>query len=238
MKNINIIPQVYYDLIARLIPGAIILLSTATIYYGPNIMANNIKNLIGYKDTVIHTSFTFIMIFSLLSYTVAILAMGIWSLFVKLSKKTNLVFLKDDDILLNETQNKLKNDLQNASQIVQIREDPHTLQVPSLAFIYDFIRFRAPDVGARLVKVRAECHMCAVLVTGLTILSIIHLIILILNPTISKIVLECVFLLGCIAFWYFMRDLEQRFMTGICNYWAILQVTHNDQTNDNSEVTE
>lgn len=163
--------------------------------------------------------------------------MGIWAIFVKISKRCNLVFLKDNDERWNRIQQNLRSNLERASYHFRMTGDDQLQNMPTLAFIYDFVRLRSPDVGARLVKVRAECHMCAVLVTGLTMITIWNLGGIILSPTKGEIVVELGLLLSVVAFWVFMRDLEERFMTSLSNHWFILRSPVLSQGDDYSDDT-
>lgn len=52
MKGVNIIPQVFYDLIARIVPGVILLLCTFLVYFGSEQAAQHTTTLMGKKATL------------------------------------------------------------------------------------------------------------------------------------------------------------------------------------------
>lgn len=222
MKVENIIPQVFYDLIARFIPGLIILFCAELVQYGPDQIIQSITSLIGSKDQGVEISFYLFLIVGVLSYSIALVAMGFWTLLSRISRRSNLVFLKDNDKRWLSIKETLKTDIKIAGCNLGFVSDNKQEDIPSMAFIYDFVRLRSPEVGSRLVKIRAECHMCAVLITGLIAIGIWNLFKIIASPIEIEIIVELGIIFVILACWFFMRDLEDRLMTGLCNYWVLL----------------
>ena len=223
-KNINVVPQVFYDIIARLIPGIMVLTISLFINYGSDRVFGLIGNLVGKREDLFHVSFSLIGLTLVASYTISIVLMGIWSLFLRLFKigKWNTVFLKTE-------QKKWKDINDNCRSNIGIRVDCMPARISedegtafSLSFVYDYVRLHAPDVGSRLVKIRAEIHMCTVLLTGFMFLTVWNSINLFKMFSLESLIIETLLILSIFGLFYFMKDLEERFMTGLCNYWFII----------------
>jgi len=95
---------------------------------------------------------------------------------------------------------------------------------PSIAIMYDFVRLYEPAAGARLVKLRAEFHMCKNLASGLLLLAFILLIkTAILHHDflafLISVVISCVAIILLIIC-YIRRQL---FLHGLCNHWFLLK---------------
>jgi hypothetical protein len=222
-KKANLIPQVFYDIISRIIPGSVLIFLALFTHYGFSAIYRIIKQLLIPKDAQFLFQFYIIVLFLVAAYSLSILLMGFWALFVKISKKCNSVFLesekKDWDKIANHAKDSFKDSTNSSEKLSSLINMP----IPSLSYIYDYVRLFAPDVGARLVKVRAECHMCSVLISGISILFIWNFVEISTFFQIWRI-LYGIFMLSTLIFlWFFMRDLEIRFMTGLCNYWYILR---------------
>jgi hypothetical protein len=93
---------------------------------------------------------------------------------------------------------------------------------PSIALRYDAIRLRDPIAGARLAKLRAELHMCRVLILGLSLLGILNIINLFKAPFLIVIISELAILITVMSFIATYRHLNGRFTWGTCNHWLLL----------------
>jgi hypothetical protein len=143
------IPQVFYDLIGRIVPGGLLLIIALVIFLGPS----GVQDL--FKSTTITTSVnatttettteisaSVLVLFALVvSYMLGALLGGIAAVADRdfwRQRKLDLTGKKENDI----------------------------------AYIYDYIQFHRPDIGARLAKLSAERHMCRVILVGAAILII------------------------------------------------------------------
>jgi hypothetical protein len=98
------------------------------------------------------------------------------------------------------------------------------------AYMYDAIQFHDPRAGARLAKMRAEEHMCRVLLVGFVMMLVAHII---LNFRAA----------GSVVFWsvlgayagtllsayLFYKHLDIRTTRLLCNQWHILGLGHKVQ---------
>jgi hypothetical protein len=94
---------------------------------------------------------------------------------------------------------------------------------PSPALMYDAIRVKSPEAGARLVKLSAERHLAQVLITGWSIAGALNLYLLIRASSMERVLLEIAFAVGIIGAYSFMRRIEKAYNTNLKNHWLILQ---------------
>jgi len=208
--NLSFILQVVYDLIARLIPGSILIWCSYIIYFGYSKCILHFKTIL---DKTWDLNFLLIIEILLIAYIISIIFSGIWSL---LSKK--LSFLnKDASIIWKRSNQSTKDDIYKAIKSISSVDFVVDIEIPSSSFVYDFIRLKVPDVGARLVKVRAECHMCAVLIIGWIILSLLN-ILNFYHAIEEAIIIEIILVVSIIGVFLYLKNLEERFSAALRNY--------------------
>jgi hypothetical protein len=143
------IPQVFYDLIGRIIPGCLLLIIACLIFPEPSTLrelfsATTLTTTSGSTTSVstfdISTSVLFFAGF-VASYMLGALLGGI-------AEVTNPDVWK-----------------RNKAQLTTKREN-------DTSYVYDYIQFQRPDIGARIAKLSAERHMCRVVLVGSIILII------------------------------------------------------------------
>lgn len=216
--NLNLIPQVFYDLIARLIPGLILIWSSCLIYFAPSIRIEHLKKLFAATREL---NLSLIILALLIAYSISIILNGLLTLLSDLSslfKKLLLPYEQNRQELIDvTTKDKLK--VKQATKTIQNDEDT---EAPSSHFVYDYIRFRRPDVGARLVKIKAEIRMCKVLIFGWIILIFLNFYNVPNVSTREFIIIECTLLIGIIGVFRFFKKLNEKFHTGLVNHWKLL----------------
>ncbi len=143
----SFIPQVFYDVIGRIIPGSILLTLSYLIFHGQSIE----QTKQGYIETVIFTQPQSLLIFEFIvfSYFISTLFGGIW-MFVSRKDVKDIKDLKFESI-----------------QTMMKQPDHNHLRI---SFLYDAIQHEFPSVGSRLAKLSAERHLARVLTIGLSIL--------------------------------------------------------------------
>lgn len=151
----NLIPEVYYDLIGRIIPGMLLLLTVIIVILGP----------VGAIDLFLGGSVSLnawlAILFLLASYVTAIVLANVWGMasdFV--SRILRVMFRKGKPPL-------------HANQDNGIDE---------WAVFFYKLRKRAPSEASRLLKLQAEQNMCDVLITGLSLLWLVNLWIWLSEP--------------------------------------------------------
>ncbi len=140
------VPQIFYDVIGRVIPGAILLLMSFYIlrdcpffvYYQPFLYVQQISH------------FLLFIIGILVSYFVGIVLGAIGYCISGNEDKIEVDDINFDSVDFNDKSAKL-------------------------SYIYDVIQHMAPKAGARLAKLSAERNMCRVFIAGFIILIIINI---------------------------------------------------------------
>jgi hypothetical protein len=225
MNSSNIIPQFFYDLIARIFPGSIIIACTMLVFNEPVKLLQWSGMFIGKKDEIVLVSFTFFLLYGALSYMIAIILNGFWRILVKVHNS----FFSNTDSSWEAAIKKSKEDLINTSKQLGLNgrhQEDETF--PSLPFVYDYIRLRAQGIGARFVKIRAEIHMCIILLMGFIAMLLSNFIYIIYNIFLYKlcwynILFEFILIFMCFGIWFSKIELEKHFYTGLCNHWFLLQ---------------
>jgi len=145
---LGLIPQFFYDLIGRVIPGATFLcVGVALLVPSSELMASvqTISRLPTAVDAVL------IILWLFAAYLTGLLLGAIG-------------FALFEDGFKRPLFNALRQEKPGAT----ITED-------DLSYVYDFIAIRNPSTGLRMAKLRAERHLCRVLIVGCVILAIIDI---------------------------------------------------------------
>lgn len=188
----EVVPQLFYDIIGRLVPGMVVILSFVIVYVWPTYTCNSIGPLL--SGQILSFGFWTFLFLAMVSYVVSILLFGLWNVIE--------TFLRNSPTAVNNGE-----------------DDP---KQPSRSFMYDAIRLKSPDAGARLVKLRAEIHLSQVLLAGWIILAVVNLYLIIRDMSAERAFLEGVLILSILGAYSFMRYIESRFITNLENHWRIL----------------
>lgn len=231
-------PQIFYDIIALLIPGLVFTLILVSILM--RLQSTNIRCI----DIRIFNFYGFIL-YCLLSYFCMVIIRG-------LSKIKICYFKKKREKLKSTTINKIirwfnnnftfpskmkecrqyykckKICVENYNSIISNPKDQITIDVypKHHSLLYDFILLTNPFAGQRLVKVRAEAHMLKNFVHGFILLEIINLFVFIDNKEylwfanywIHGLLILCIILFG--KQYYHRRESH---IWGLCNHWLLLK---------------
>lgn len=217
----NLVPQLFYDFLARVVPGASLILIFALVIYSPTGVVNFL--LAPGKG---YTLFTFgpILILILISYLIGFILSQVWIITIgKLIEKRqrNLeVDCKKDCI---EEYNKIQKIFG-----CNPKEINHT-DMPKINNIRDYLRHIAPEEASRLLKVRAEERLCQVLILGLLILSLVHLWYLFTQFSSERLILEIILVLSIIPFWSRTLRMRKHYINGITISWLVLTLMQGKQ---------
>ncbi|MCP4583906.1 MAG: hypothetical protein GY839_20025 [candidate division Zixibacteria bacterium] len=177
MEINKIIPQFYYDLLSRVLPGF-----TLILLFSASLNANVFRHVNQYLDessALQDSSFAMILFYLLVSYLIGQLLSPLSSFF-----EQNIVaklFPKNFNLLKNIITGK---DLSFPPEIIQFIEDETNInkdnlkqeddtQLRKYIFIwYDWLKIYKPEIGANIVKMRAQASM-HVAITLITLLSIV-----------------------------------------------------------------
>lgn len=155
-ETASMIPQLFYDLIGRVAPGAAVLLGAALLL----INDEKLKSAVDYAVKAPTVPVTILLSTGFLaSYLVGALLGGLafgvaeWK-------------LREGELAKIQA-----NPPSPGGNILDgIKDD--VARDARLSYVYDFIVLRDAAAGARLAKLRAEAHMCRVLVAGSILLAL------------------------------------------------------------------
>ncbi len=209
------IPQVFYDLIGRIVPGAILLISGFLLVAGWKDSVEELTKLLGKEE---------------IPYSLVLL--------------TGVLFSYLTGILLGgfgyfawDVANKCVRERYRGKLPVEAVKPPSKDKPGSnVSYIYDAIQHYEPAAGARLAKLRAEQNMCRVLAIGFAILAIIHLCV---NWRKQYFFLSVgLIVLSVISTIMFNRHLSIRAHTLMLNYWDLLQNDNKIRVTEHKETVE
>ena len=196
MNDIKVIPQVFYDVIARIIPGTVAILALMS---ASNRKLQDVITILFNGSTEL-TNSTFVLILTLLVLAFLlghfISALSDFFLLRWILTKPLRSFFK----ILQDTLNELCNDNleKRVSQLIEdtvgsstptqeeVTQKPHKEkskrvepEVAAFYLWYDRVRVLNPDVGSRLAKLRAEYHMRERIAQALLIALLLHILLFI-----------------------------------------------------------
>lgn len=212
------VPQVFYDLIARLIPGIVLICCLYTVCYGSTNSLNHFMLIMKYSVKGLALLFTLSLI---VAYTLSNILSGFISCITNNSccKKlsTRLSFRSD----LSDLRRKNIIDPRTKHVIYELYKIPN-INIPSIPFAYDYIRLKSPHIGAKLVKLRAECEMCKILAFGWSLLFFINLKNACNFDFIEFLYMELTLFIAIIGIMLLLKSLNKAFLTALYNYWIML----------------
>ncbi len=210
--NLSLIPQVFYDIIARIIPGLIIIFVVYFIYSQEDCFAIKLrKAFYWYSDPDSPKIFLFLS-FMLTSYIISTVIGQFAVIFEKCFKK-----------ILNQQFENIKEEVtKDFNKTFSIKVTIKNF--PSIAIMYDYVRLYEPGAGNRLVKLRAECHMCRNITCGLLLILVLTFILknifsfITFSPLVFFIVLASI--ISLVVTYYQRRKL---YLWGLCNHWILIR---------------
>jgi hypothetical protein len=211
---LNLIPQVFYDFLARIIPGAILIVVTTIIMVGPATAADFLLNSPN-SDKLF--SIGFILLWALGSYLIGFLLGNLWEMTLEQltrSSERNIETKCKEKCLTeyNQTQNALKR------PGLDIAPD----NLPRISIMLDQIRHIKSEEASRLLKLRAERKLCQVLLLGFFILSIVNGMYLVMQLETARIVLEILLIGTIVTCWSGAQKLHRYLANGTTASWLVL----------------
>ena len=220
-KNINpilgIIPQLFYDLIARIVPGLFVVLSSVLLLTGTNVGITSLNNCIDWYAKLEGVKLEIFLFGLLFSYIVSIFLDGLFRcarVIVKRFNKDNKFFPKHIEkakISAINSFNKINNTEMN------------NIILPDVSIMYDDIRLCNPIAGSRLVKIRAEYHMARVISSGILVIYIVYLIKFGRPHNLESSVTLLMLSIAFIVFLLTSMQRRKRYYWGLCNHWVLLK---------------
>ena len=249
--KINVaVPQVFYDLIARVVPGTTILLSSHIVIRGAQQGLADMRYWFGdTRDTPAIFVVSISVGLVVAGYLLAICMEGLLDLFRQLSKcigrrtrigrlVAGILHCMTEDAVSRGIE---KDGMSGRRSKTQIRKDfdaafgqstDRKPSLPGIALMYDYVRMQDPICGARLVKLRAECRRSSLLVIGwgaLAFLNPVSALLHIPRPWCEFLCVEVVLVAISFLMLCSLVRLRRRFWWGLRSHWLLLtdpRVTH------------
>lgn len=228
---LDLIPQVFYDLIARIIPGTVLIIASYLTVLGP-------KKAI---DTLVSVAVTIpperkilnVWLFALLMILAYVLSMIVHELWSLASKAITSVDKKNQK---KEKKSKEKKKeppkrvcFEQDGKIRKCFEEPalgfESSDLPATHVMHDHLRLYSPSEAYRLLKLRAERNLCEVLFTGFLLLALVNILLWYHEfkwPIPDWTVLELALVLGLVTLWNGRKRFDELYRKGTCTAWLLL----------------
>jgi hypothetical protein len=209
----NLIPQLFYDFLARIVPGATLILFSALVVFSPMIAANFILNS---QDNSMIFAVGPLLLWILGSYLIGFILGQLWEItigrFTKQAERQIEAECKQECL---KEYNKFQKALGHPELDIEISKLPR-------AFIMrDHLRHVAPSDASRLLKVRAERRLCQVLILGFIFLGILNAVYILMQLKMDRVILEIFLIIMIIACWSRTLRLHKHFENGTIASWLI-----------------
>jgi hypothetical protein len=201
------IPNLFFDLLGRVIPGSILLFATYSVAVGPQAA---IKDMV--QRDLFSMGLTILWLF--LAYCIGLMGGQLWvSTFGKLIRKRELRI--EDKVVRGALAE--HNEAQAFLGEPQLSLD--TDRLPRIYFMHDQLRLVAREEALRLLKLKAEQRLCHALFLGLTVLAVANFALLLIRPSFERVVLEVVLVLIVVGSWQRAMRMIEFYARGTCSSW-------------------
>lgn len=230
MSWTSVVPQIFYDGIARLAAGYGVILTTALIWHRQLGLAGTTI-----VETIKAAPLTAAFGLSIVFYLVALVLEGLRHL-PKTVRKSHNAHTKqtkepsgEDTKAKKRTPEFFRLSIWNTclEGLNTACDRQHNLSKPSDPIAIDAVRIACPEAGARLVKLRAEISLCQTATFGWAAASFVSLIAMtVLHPFneisyLSKsAILICI--VASIGVWSLRRHLLRYYYLSLYNHWLLL----------------
>lgn len=209
----NLIPQVFYDFLARVIPGAVLIVVTILVIFSPAAVADSMLNSPNSSKLLDAGP---LILWLLGSYIIGFLLGQFWHITLgRLAKKKySHIEIKCKKECLAE-HNRLQKALLHPQLAISVNALPRT------SVMQEHLRHIVPADVARLLKVRAECRLCQVLFLGFSALSVINMVYCVSQWDIARVILEVLLIIAITTCWYGGLRLHNFLTNGTIISWLI-----------------
>lgn len=232
----SLIPQISYDLIARVVPGAVIFIMAYLTLWGPEAAIRNFitvssqQNVFSFGTVLLGIIFSYILGFILAEWW--IITFPWWSKIFHTFHKRLSTNKKTEDIKTSQPGSKSPSENYFETAITQYNKIRALSGKNALTFtgrdlpydyvMHDHLRVYSESEAYRLLKLRAEQRLCQCLYIGFTLLAIMNIVCWIKGFRFfawDRAMLEGILFVSMYAFWRRNYKTEKYMMNGICNMW-------------------
>lgn len=211
--NWQVIPEIFFDLIARVVPGSFLLLMALLVSQGPE---KGVRELVRYTSS---SSAGAVLAFALVAYFTAVVLKQAWCFFEsRVKRKNSEGNTGQDQVYKTYCAVRAKDQLARAEYL------------PDSRIILSCILRSLPEEGLRLLKIQAEKNLCEVILPGLVVLLVLNSWLLFSVPSESfgRVWLLFMIVVSGLSFFMWRADLEGLFQRDFCALWRLLEVAGKD----------
>jgi hypothetical protein len=207
----EVVPEIFFDLVARVVPGSLLLLMALLVAQGPKA---GVRELGEYVSAAGVNS---VLAFTLAAYFTAVVLKQVWRfLAARVTKKRK-----------RSDKNAEQDDLYRVYSAVRVKSPvARAEELPESRIVLACIRRSLPEEGLRLLKIQAEKDLCEVLLPGLIALSLLDGWFLFSDrvETVGRTCLLLFNLFSWLCCFSWRKDLERLFEQDLCALWRLLEV--------------
>ena len=213
----SVIPQIFYDLIARVVPGATILLLGYLTLLGPTKARHTFFVEVSQINTF--KLGTYIPLF-IVAYILGFILRELWVIAYKNIQKKWPSQPKEDQI-------ESAIDYHNKIRVIHGKKPLNVKKadLPPIYIMHDQIRLFSDSEGYRLLKLRAEQRLCHAVVIGVLILAMMNVGCWINDAKLfilERVLLVMIFPVIIYVFWRRSHKFGNYYEQGTCTQWLLL----------------
>jgi hypothetical protein len=213
--TVGYIPQIFYDLIGRIVPGAVISGSAFLLLDDPKSALLNAVTWSDGTSNQLAPALVILLVGLVIAYTVGTLLGGIWFTLSKLFKKKSAIPAEAEDPDVD------KNTVKIPRPEIIFKNGKAIVPDKWISYIYDYIQMRCPRTAGRIAKLRAEWHMCGVIIVGSAILFLLNLYKLFTDFTTASLYFEIGLALAFFAAYSLSSHVKNRRLAVLGNVWFL-----------------
>ncbi|HHT9123544.1 MAG TPA: hypothetical protein ACFYEF_11810 [Candidatus Wunengus sp. YC63] len=213
----SVIPQIFYDLIARVVPGATILLLGYLTLLGPTKAIHTFFVEVSQKNTF--KLGTYIPLF-IVAYILGFILRELWVIAYKKIQKKWPSQPKENQI-------ESAIDYHNKIRVIHGKKPLNVKKgdLPPIYIMHDQIRLFSDSEGYRLLKLRAEQRLCHALVIGVLLLAMMNVGCWITEAKLfilERVLLAIILPMVIYVFWRRSHKFGNYYEQGTCTQWLLL----------------
>jgi len=207
----SFIPQLFYDFLARIVPGSVLMVLTAVIIFGPGDFDScSLSSL----EKVEQLTFVRVSIWVLEAYLIGFILGQVSEMTLRrLLKKKFKKIGKECKARCLKQHNRIAEALGRPT--LRITAD----DLPQIHSMRNHLRHVNPADAARLLKLRAERRLCEVLIVGFSVLWPIDLILLLFETNAERVILIILLPVLTIILWKRVLRAHGNLVNGITIGW-------------------
>jgi hypothetical protein len=210
--KLNWIPQLFMDLIGRILPGALIALASVAVIKGPEAVAS--------LFTTEHSkalTFSAMLLWGVVSYLLGL------TLGQACEETIGRCTRSKMRIIRSECKRERLEDLNRTLRLLGKDElDIDVAELPPIFVMHDHLRLVDPAQASRLLKLRSEQRLSYVMTLGFAVLALVNVYYLRVTPDAARWILEAALIIVAVLHWRTVPRRETLFANGVCILWFAL----------------